>query len=175
MDTSPLGNTSGHICWKHQLLCQGGLATSLYLATTVRWKRAPIIHPDLAFDAKQASWGPPGSSSASDLNDLHVSTSAEVTMLAGTFRHGTMPDGWFWLLFTGNSQSRTCRSVILFCCVRADVSLNSPSYLWDGTINLIKFLSPCKNVYMYAHLGNTLLITRLLNMDSELLLLLLFF
>lgn len=63
----------------------------------------------------------------------------------------------------------------LFYCVSSDVSLNSPSYLWDGTINLIKFLSPCKNVYIYAHLGNTLLITRLLNMDSELLLLLLFF
>lgn len=84
----------------------------------------------------------------------------------------SIPSTFYWLIFTGYSHSRTTHLYfyfILFYCIHADVSLNSPS---QGPINVITFLSPCKNVYMYAHLGNTLLITRLLSMDSELSLLL---
>lgn len=39
MDTGPRGD-GGHICQKHQLLCQGSLATLLYLATGVTSQRA---------------------------------------------------------------------------------------------------------------------------------------
>lgn len=169
----------GHICQWQQLLCQGGLATSLYLAAGVTSQPASDhISRFSVWCQRCFPW------TVSHFVSIESTARPEwpspfwLKMQTVLRRHFQIQKWWlWWLIFTGSSQIRTsCLTVTLFYSVVTHVSLNSPSYLWDGAISLIKFLSPCKNVYMYAHLGNTLLITWLLNMDSERLpLLLLFF
>lgn len=150
----PLGTHLATSAGQHQRLCQGSLATSV------------LIHPGASLLPRPArlfvsagSQRPPRSARQQEPLDT------EPSRTGGSFLCSSQETVTVEL--AGRPR--------LFYCFSFDVSLNSPSHLRDGTINLIKFLSPCKNVYMYAHLGNTLLITRLLNMDSELLLLLLFF